>query len=98
MKEATIILRTVSQRTRGMFAGPLAFPAEISLAGAEFKVDIDEVDRRQLSMLSNDASVIGIAPVVPMILVKPFDIRAAVAPLAGATVEWGVRAVNAPSQ
>ncbi len=75
MKEATIILRTVSQRTRGVFAGPLAFPADNVLAGAEFKVDIDEVDRRQLSLLSNDASVIGIAPVVPMMLVEPLDIR-----------------------
>lgn len=80
-----------------MFAGPLAFPADNVLAGAEFKVDIDEVDRRQLSLLSNDASVIGIAPVVPMMLVEPFNVRTVAMPLVGATVEWGVRAVNADS-
>jgi len=97
MKEATIILRAVSHRTRGVFAGPLTFPADRALAGVEFKVDIDEVDRRQLSLLSSDSSVIGIAPVVPMMLVEPFDVRAAAMPLAGASVEWGVRAVKADS-
>lgn len=94
MKEKLVILRSGRASTRDPFRGPFAFPAAPPEGGAELSVEVDEVDRGRLPSLTRDADVLAVAPVIPMKLIAPVEIRDAATP-AAQEVAWGVKAVGA---
>lgn len=98
MKTKHVILRAPRASTRDLFLGPLAAPLggprEVE-APTAVKLDIDELDRRDVGKVARDSDVVAIAPAMPMKLVEPLDIAAA-QPSAN-KVEWGIQAVNAHS-
>jgi subtilisin family serine protease len=95
-KQQHVILRDTS---RGSLAGPfdIGLAAESTAANTpaagmpEPKVDSDDLTARDVELLSRDRSVMGIAPVMPTILVEPVPVPAAAA--VGAA--WGIAAVGA---
>jgi subtilisin family serine protease len=94
MKEKHVILRSVGTATRGGMLGPGAGPAGVAGAVAGLKVDIDEIDRQRMKSVARSSDVLAIAPVMPMRLVAPLDVKAVPQP-AAATTAWGVKAVKA---
>jgi subtilisin family serine protease len=96
--ERHIILRAVRPSTRDPFLGPFALPADVApVAPPQVKIEVDEIDKRQIPALTRQADVVAIAPAMPMKLVTPSSAGAAPAadaqPAAGPT--WGVTAVGA---
>ena len=89
MKEKLIVLRS-SGSTRDPFRGP-SFE---SAAQPEMKVEIDEVERRDIPRITRHADVMAVAPPMPMRLIEPLDAHEATAAEAG-DFSWGVQAVQA---
>lgn len=90
MKTTHIVLKTQAMATRDIFrGGSSATRRPVTGLSAE-TIDID---RHQIAQVTRDASVVAIAPAMPMRLVAPFDFGA-IAPVAQ-SVTWGVRAVGA---
>jgi subtilisin family serine protease len=96
MKDNYVILRAPSaaSSTRDILAGPGATPFGIEPAGQAMKVDIAELDRKDIRAITRDRDVVAVAPAMPMKLVEPLDTSPVAAP-AAATVAWGVKAVRA---
>jgi subtilisin family serine protease len=94
MREAHIILRIPRVTTRDVFVGGAAsFPgAEAAAYGPS--LEVDEIDRRDITTLTQDASVVAVAPAMPMKLIEPIA-KATDAQPAAANVEWGIKAVGA---
>lgn len=96
MKTKHVILRAPRASTRDLFLGPqaetLGGPRELE-ASTAVKLDVDELDRRDVGMVARDSDVVAIAPAMPMKLVEPLDVAAA-QPSAN-SIEWGIQAVNA---
>ena len=90
MKTPHIILRTEALATRDIFRGGAA-AAGTPITGLSARTV--ELDRHQIPQLTRDASVLAVAPAMPMRLVAPFDFGA-IAPSAQ-VVTWGVHAVGA---
>jgi subtilisin family serine protease len=90
MKEAHIILRVPRVTTRGGAAGFRGAEA----AACRPSVEVDEIDRRDVTALTQDASVVAVAPALPMKLIEPVA-KATDAQPAAANVEWGIKAVGA---
>ena len=74
-------------------AGPSFEAREEIAAGLRVEVEND-ADRRILRALSNDSTVVSIAPPMPMKLVEPIDAEPKAAPNM-TSVTWGVTAVGA---
>jgi len=91
MKEKMIILRRGGS-TRDPFRGP-SFE---SAAQQEMKVEVDEVERREIPKITRNADVMAVAPPMPMRLIAPLDDHEATPEEAG-DVTWGLRAVGADS-
>jgi subtilisin family serine protease len=75
----------------------MAGPADVAAAiPPQVKVDVDDIDKRQIQALAQQADVVAIAPAMPMRLIAPLDAGGAApaAPAAGTTT-WGVTAVGA---
>jgi subtilisin family serine protease len=92
MKTTHIILRTEGLATRDIFRGA----AGISTAGAPvtgLSSEALKLERHQIPGLTRDASVLAVAPAMPMRLVAPFDLGNVQAQAQAVT--WGVRAVGA---
>jgi subtilisin family serine protease len=94
MKETHIILRIPRVTTRDVFTGgAAAFPgAEAAAYGPS--LEVDEIDRRDITALTRDASVVVVAPAMPMKLIEPIAKATDAQPAAG-NVEWGIKAVGA---
>ncbi len=93
MVQRHIILRGSRALTRDTFGGPAL---EMSAVAETLTVETAEIARHDIPMLARDASVLAIAPAMPMSLVKPLDVHDATAAEAG-DIAWGVRAVGAHS-
>jgi subtilisin family serine protease len=93
MKEKHIILRTPRRATRDPFLGPIpSFGVAEPAAG--MTLEIDELERREIPVLTRDQDVVAVAPAMPMKLIEPLDVSADAQPAAG-SVEWGIQAVGA---
>jgi len=92
MKTPHIILRTEAFATRDVWRGAAVQPSQAGPAPALSAETID-LERQHIPALTRDASVLAVAPAMPMRLVAPFDFGD-VATLAQ-TATWGVRAVGA---
>jgi subtilisin family serine protease len=91
MKSNYIVLKSTASPTRGPFGpGPRT---EGVPAQAGVRVEIETLARPQLATLANDASVIAVAPAMPMQLIRPVSRE----PVAGARAApaWGIGAVGA---
>jgi len=94
MKEKHVILRSARVATRDVFLGPLsaAPPTQPVIAG--LSVEVDEMNRQDLSRLTRHADVVAVAPVIPMKLIAPVEVQRTARPAAQQTT-WGVTAVGA---
>lgn len=93
MKSNFVILRTHSAATRDIFGRPALSPAGLAVQQHAIRVEVDRLERRDLATLANDASVVAIAPAMPMRLIHP--VRREPATAAAATQAWGIGAVGA---
>jgi subtilisin family serine protease len=94
MKEKHIILRVPRVTTRDVFSGGAASFPGVEAAAYEPSLEVDEIDRRDITALTQDASVVVVAPAMPMKLIEPIA-RATDAQPAAGNVEWGIKAVGA---
>ena len=98
-----VILRSAAtgMASRDVFLGPFptmasagSFALEAaSAAAAGAAVEVEEVERRHIPILTRDAGVLAVAPAMPMRLIEPRVDQPSV--VAAAPVAWGVRAVGA---
>jgi subtilisin family serine protease len=99
--ERHIILRAVRPSTRDRFLGPFAAAAGVEAAmPPQVKVDVDDLDKRDIQALTQQADVVAIAPAMPMRLIAPLQDTPGGAPApapapAAGTTTWGVTAVGA---
>lgn len=93
MVQRHIILRGSRQLTRDNFGGPAL---EVAASADAVTVEAADVARHDVPLLARDASVLAIAPAMPLALVHPLDVHDASAAEAG-DLAWGVRAVGAHS-
>ncbi|MFD1691429.1 S8 family serine peptidase [Azotobacter chroococcum] len=91
MKQKLVILRSDRMATRDIFRGPS--PLDVAIP-PEIKVEVDEVERRDIPKLTRGADVLAVAPAMPMKLVEPLDIHEATQEEAG-DIAWGIKAVKA---
>jgi subtilisin family serine protease len=63
-----------------------------ALAPPEPRVDVESLAPRDVRRLARDPEVVGIAPVMPTRLIRPFEVAAGAA---AATSAWGIEAVGA---
>jgi subtilisin family serine protease len=89
-KELFVVLRSVRARARDVFVGPYALPMDAE--STRVTVEVEGIDRRQLSTLTRDSDVVAVAPSMRMKLIEPVRVAAAAA-AAGAS--WGIGAVGA---
>jgi subtilisin family serine protease len=94
MKQTHIILRVPRVTTRDVFLGGGAVLPGMEAAAQEPSLQVDQIDRRDITALTQDASVVAIAPAMPMKLIEPVKPAADAQPAAG-NVEWGIKAVGA---
>ncbi|WP_405512940.1 S8 family peptidase [Spirosoma sp. KNUC1025] len=96
MNEEHIILRAPSVVTRDIFLGGAAIPnaSPLEAVAAGLTVEVEKIDRRDLSDLARSTDVVAIAPTIPMKLVEPFDVQDVLQP-AAPSIAWGVQAVGA---
>ncbi len=96
MKETHIILRKPALSARDVFLGagatPAAAAAEAPAAG--LRVEVEEIDRREIPALTSQADIIAVAPSMPMQLIAPVEVGNTAAPAAPG-IAWGVQAVGA---
>jgi len=91
MKSEYLVLRSSRLATRDVFANPAALGAPTP---TDVRVEMEDLNRRDIPLVTRDADVLAVAPVMPMKLVEPVLRRATVAGEAG-DVAWGVKAVRA---
>ena len=94
MKEKHVVLRSLRGVTRDSFRGPSA--ASLEMAAASLSVDVEEIDRNKIPVLTRNLDVLAVAPVVPMKLIEPVEVQGE-ATESSTTVAWGVKAVGADS-
>ena len=95
MKEEYMILRVPRPTVNDPFLGPLAGGAGVEAAP---KVEVDEMERREIRALTRDPEVLAVAPVMPLRLIAPVkqeEVAGGAAAPAAPPVEWGVKAVGA---
>jgi subtilisin family serine protease len=68
MKEEYMILRVPRPTVNDPFLGPLAGGAGVEAAP---KVEVDEMERREIRALTRDPEVLAVAPVMPLRLIAP---------------------------
>jgi len=94
MKETHFILRVPRVTTRDVFVGGAAILPGVEVAAGGPSLEVDEIDRREIPAVTQDASVVAVAPAMPMKLIEPIA-KATDAQPAAANVEWGIKAVGA---
>lgn len=93
MKSKHIVLRTASLATRDVWRSAATMPATATVAAHGLSTETIDLDRKAIPALTRDASVLAIAPAMPMRLVAPFDIDTG--PVAAQAITWGIKAVAA---
>jgi subtilisin family serine protease len=100
MRSRYVVLRADSSRrlSAAVRAGaevPLAEALNVGdmNAGAAFEIQIETMDRHEANELLQQPDVQGAAPVMPLRLIEPVEIRATAAALG--TAAWGILAVGA---
>jgi len=94
MKSKHIVLRSESLATRDVWRGISTIQPSIAGSAAQaLSAETIDIDRSTIPFLTRDASVLAVAPAMPMRLVAPFDMDGA--QIAAQTVTWGVQAVGA---
>src|SRR5262249_53374689 len=91
MKEKYILLRNLRHNTGNPFLGPFAVAETVATTPT---VEIEEIERRDISALTRRADVDAAARVMPMKLIAPTKGQDAAIP-AALDVAWGVKAVKA---
>lgn len=94
MKEKHIILRSAGSASRDTFRG--ATPIGHDAAPIEVNVKIEELEHRDVPMLTRDIHVVAVAPAMPMYLIAPRAVQEAT-PEQESDLAWGVKAVKADS-
>lgn len=92
MKEKYIVIRSTSPTTRDLFLGRLSVP--YAATSADFAVEVEDIERREIAALTRHADVVAIAPSIPMKLIAPVKVEEATESTA-AEIAWGVTAVGA---
>jgi subtilisin family serine protease len=91
MKSNYVVLKSAASPTRDPF-GPGVSTAGVPV-GAGVRAEVANLARHQLATLANDASVIAVAPAMPMTLIRPVSEGPVAA--AQAAMGWGIGAVGA---
>ncbi len=99
MKEKHIILRGTGASTGEIFSGTRSLArggaASFSpLEATSLSIDVENIQRRNISAVARHADVLAIAPSIPMKLITPFDAEINAGALEQGTA-WGVKAVGA---
>lgn len=95
MKVKQVILKSKSRlATRDPLAGTFSLARGLDLMAAVVKVDVEEIDTRDIPLLSRDSTVLAMAPVMPMKLIAPMKLEMDSVPKLGIET-WGVRVVGA---
>lgn len=96
MRAKHVILRSSRSNTRDPFLGALPLfraDALVDMAPAP-QIEVDELEARDVGLVTRDADVVAVAPAMPMTLIEPKEVLANVGPAANGT-EWGIKAVKA---
>lgn len=93
-KSKCVILRTSRMSSKDMFSGPFFNTSSVITAplDAQIKVEIEELSRRDIPVITRDADILALAPAMPMTLIAPVSINKKVK---GDDTAWGVKAVRA---
>src|SRR5918995_784476 len=94
MRRYTVLRDLTGARTSEPFDGGAASGGleSRSLAPPEPRVDVESLAPRDVRSLARDPEVVGIAPVMPTRLIRPFEVAAGAS---AATSAWGIEAVGA---
>ena len=94
-----IILRGTRSSTRDIFLGPVAMSksagAANNLEDLNLSIDIQDIDRKSISVITSRADVLAVAPAIPMKLIKPFEDTRPVEEEIVDNIAWGIKAVGA---
>jgi subtilisin family serine protease len=96
MKEKHIILRSTRAATGDLFLGPRSLPGASESVPVGLSVEVEDIDRHSISVLTRNADVLAVAPSIPMKLIAPVEVQVT-AELEASGVAWGVTAVGADS-
>jgi subtilisin family serine protease len=91
MKEKHVILRSFAGASRDVFGGAAALPSAAP-GPTGVKVEVEDMERREVVALTRQQDVLAVAPAMPMRLISPVSTE--VQPSAVNTA-WGVKAVAA---
>jgi subtilisin family serine protease len=92
MKGKHVILRSLAGASRDVFRGGAAgLPRDVATPGG-MRVEVEEIERREVAELTRDQDVVAVAPSMPMKLIAP---RGGQAQPTAAGTAWGVTAVGA---
>src|SRR5687767_8120021 len=92
MKEKYIVLRNPRPGTRDPFLGARA---NVETVVASSSIKIEELERKDVPAMTNNADVFAVAPVIPMKLIAPLDVQETASPATEEEIAWGVKAVGA---
>jgi hypothetical protein len=67
--------------------GAASFPGGEAAAAYGASLEVDEIERRDITAITQDASVVAVAPAMPMKLIEPIAKATDAQPAAG-NVEW----------
>jgi subtilisin family serine protease len=98
MKEKYLILSSSRASMTGDLNGPPAGTRSITattsrVTPAELKVDVNSLDKNAVMRYSRDPSIMGIAPIIPVRLMKPFKVKTA--DKMSLQTTWGIQATLA---
>jgi subtilisin family serine protease len=93
MNSNYIVLKSSASVTRPVF-GRAAAMRSLAGVGPSVSAEVVSIQRNELPQLARDASVVAIAPAMPMRLIAPRK-EGPVTQAAAGTVAWGVKAVRA---
>lgn len=91
MKSNIIILKSGAVAARDGLRGPTPF--SFGAGAPSVQAEVRPLERKQIPALTLDASVLAVAPAMPMKLIEPRDVHPVMA--AAQDIAWGVKAVGA---
>ena len=85
------VLRDLSRASTGEPFGRAGARMRGKRVAAEPRIDVEQLDKRDVRTLARDPDVRALAPVMPTALIRPFEVEASEA----STNAWGIGAVGA---
>lgn len=85
------VLRDLSRASTGEPFGRAGARMRGKRVAAEPRIDVEQLDKRDVRTLARDPDVRALAPVMPTALIRPFEVEASEA----STSAWGIGAVGA---